>query len=129
MLAFGESLRNFCLVHGPEEGAALLGIIEHVYVGISRQLTDVIADRGWGDLGTQSHYTVHEEIDVRHARDLFALCHAGWSVPGRRQDIAAAMLLGAHYFWAVYLDLLPDRVVRVPSPLDLPTPEVGVMTV
>jgi pyrroloquinoline-quinone synthase len=129
LLAFTEGLRNFCLVHPAEQGAALLGIIEHLYVGISRQLLDVIAARAWGDIGAQNHYTAHEELDVRHAHDLFELCRAGWGVPGRWQDIAAAMLLGAHYFWTLYLDLQPDRIVRVPSRLDLPASAVGVVTV
>jgi pyrroloquinoline-quinone synthase len=103
---FTESLLNYCLTHPAEEGAALMGIIEYVYVGISRTIVEVIQTRGWGDVSAQRHYATHEKIDVEHAEKLFALAGDGWNVPERRIEIATAMLLSAEYFWTVYDDML-----------------------
>lgn len=104
--AFTEALLNYCLVHPAEQGAALMGIIEYVYVGISRTIVELIQKRDWGDVSAQRHYAAHEKIDVEHAERLFALAVEGWKVAERRDAIASAMLVSAQYFWTVYDDML-----------------------
>ena len=68
--AFNHALRNLCLAQSHEIGAAALGMIEHLYVGVSHQIGTLITDRAWVDPKSQSHYAVHSQLDVSHAREL-----------------------------------------------------------
>jgi pyrroloquinoline-quinone synthase len=105
--AFAQSVTNFCMVNSFEAGAAHVGIIERIYVDISARLVDTVRRRAWADMTQQSHYAVHEELDVEHARELLAVAEPGWAEPRQRAQIALGLLLGAHYFWRLYDDLLP----------------------
>jgi pyrroloquinoline-quinone synthase len=105
--AFHHATRNFCLVMPFEAGAAALGIIEQLYIGISRTIGRLLAERRWAAPDSQDHYALHEELDVEHARELLDLAAPGWADPRSRREIALGLLLGAHHFWQLYLDLLP----------------------
>lgn len=107
--AFVEAMTNFCLVHPYEAGAAALGIVEHLYIGISADIGRQVVDRGWAAPGAQDHYAVHEELDVHHARDLLELARPAWTDARGRGDVALGLALGAHSFWQLYRDLLPAR--------------------
>jgi pyrroloquinoline-quinone synthase len=107
VLAFNQSVLNYCLTQSPESGAAMLSAIEYLYVGISATLARTIADRQWAPPGSQSHYAVHEQLDVDHARDLLQLAAPAWDHPHQRRQIAQSLLLGAHYFWNLYEGMQP----------------------
>lgn len=105
--AFQQATTNFCLVNPYEAGAAALGIIEHLYIDISADIGKLLASRAWAEPGSQDHYAVHEELDVEHARDLLELAGHGWSDQRGRREVALGLLLGAHHFWQLYLDIMP----------------------
>lgn len=107
--AFQQATTNFCLVHSHEAGAAALGIIEHLYIDISADIVALLAERRWVAPGSQDHYAVHEELDVAHARELLALARPAWDEPRGRREVALGLLLGAHHFWQLYVDLMPAR--------------------
>jgi len=104
--AFNESLRNYCLSNSPEAGAALLGIIEYVFITISNVVADHIITKNWAAAGSQRHYEVHELLDIEHSQVLFDICGNYWSVDLKRQEICQGLLLGAYYFWDLYKELL-----------------------
>jgi pyrroloquinoline-quinone synthase len=104
--AFNHSIRNLCLAQTYDVGAACLGGIEHLYVGISGTISRLIHERGWVQPGTQRHYAVHEKLDVAHARELLDLAEPAWESPRTRSYAALGLLLGAYYFWTLYEDLL-----------------------
>jgi len=108
VLAFDRALLDHCLVERPEVGAATLGIVEHLYVDISRVIAERILARGWVEPSGQDHYRVHERLDVVHAEDLFTIARPGWRSEHLRPDVARALALGAHHFWSLYAGLLPD---------------------
>jgi len=85
----------------------MLGMIEYLYVSISAAIAQTMTQRAWVALGSQSHYAVHEKLDTEHARDLLQLALPGWQ-DRSRLPLAQALLLGAHYFWRLYADLLPS---------------------
>lgn len=85
----------------------MLGAIEYLYVGISTTIARTIADRQWAAPGSQSHYAVHEQLDVEHARDLLQLAAPAWDNTHSRRQIAQSLLLGAHYFWNLYEGMQP----------------------
>jgi pyrroloquinoline-quinone synthase len=105
--AFNQALLDFSLTQSYDAGAALLGIIEQLYIGISASIALTVRVRGWCAPGSQTHYEVHEALDVSHARDLFALAEPAWRESGSRAQVALGLGLGAHWFWALYRDLLP----------------------
>jgi pyrroloquinoline-quinone synthase len=68
--AFNESLLGHCAIRSPEAGAAAIGMIEALYVNISDSISKTILRRKWVLPGSQSHYAVHAELDIRHAKEL-----------------------------------------------------------
>ena len=105
--AFNHALLSFCLAQPHPASAALLGIIEHLYVGISRTIAETVHGRDWAAPGSQRHYQTHEQLDAEHAEQLFAIARPLWREPTARAQTAHALLLGAHWFWQLYRDLLP----------------------
>lgn len=121
--AFNHALRNLCLAQTHEVGAAMLGMIEHLYVGISDQIARLIEDRAWVAPNSQRHYAVHAVLDVSHARELLEVAEPAWQVPRSRSYVALGLLLGAYHFWTLYLDLLPGTEAPDPLPGGLLPPE------
>jgi len=107
VLAFNQSILTYCLSQPGEAGAALLGMIEYLYVGISGTIASTLQQRGWATSDTQSHYTIHKTLDTEHARDLLALAEPAWDEPRSRRLVVQGLLLGAHYFWSLYRDMQP----------------------
>ena len=107
VLAFNQSILTYCLTQPPEAGAAMLGTIESLYVGISSAIAQTLLERNWTVPGSQSHYSTHEILDTQHAEDLLSVAAVGWDAPHSRTQIAQALLLGAYYFWSLYDGLLP----------------------
>jgi pyrroloquinoline-quinone synthase len=100
--AFNQSIRNFCLSNSPEAGAALLGIIEYVFISISNVVGTHIVSAGWTTKGSQRHYETHEELDIEHSQVLFDICEGRWQYLWKREEICLGLILGAHYFWELY---------------------------
>ncbi len=114
VLGFNQSILNYFLVQPAEFSAALLGMIEHLYIGISQTIAKTIHNRGWTVPGNQSRYAVHEILDVEHSRELFKISEPFWQ-EGRsssRAGIIQAMNLAAYYFWNLYQDLQPIGALR-----------------
>lgn len=106
--AFNHDLRNLSLAQPYEHGAAALGVIEHLYVGVSGQIARAVHARGWVAPGSQRHYAIHEVLDVSHARELLDVARPAWDTPRTRSSVALGLLLGAFHFWRLYDDLVPD---------------------
>ncbi len=105
--AFCAAIVDYCLVRSHEESASALGLIEHVYAGIGGTIARTLVDRGWVAPGGQDHYQLHETLDLAHARDLLDLAREAWAEPRLRRRSARGLVLGAHWFWTLYVDLLP----------------------
>ncbi|MGD8560048.1 MAG: iron-containing redox enzyme family protein [Gammaproteobacteria bacterium] len=108
--AFNQSVRNYCLTNSPEAGAAMLGIIEYVFITISNVVAQHIAAQGWAKPGSQRHYEVHETLDIEHSRVLFDVCREYWPVELKRREICQGLILGAYYFWELYNELYPENL-------------------
>lgn len=107
VLAFNQSILTYCLTQNPEVGAAMLCIIEYLYVGISASIASTLHEKVWTLPGSQSHYTTHEKLDTEHARDLMNIATPAWFEMVSRPQVAQAIVLGAYYFWSLYNDLRP----------------------
>jgi pyrroloquinoline-quinone synthase len=69
VLAFNQSILTYCLMQSGESGAAMLGMIEYLYVGISTAIARTLHQRSWTAVGSQFHYAVHEKLDTEHGID------------------------------------------------------------
>lgn len=112
-LAFNESVRNFVLTHSYYEGAAMVGMIELLYVNMSALIAKKIHDDNWDEFREQKHYDVHAVLDIEHSRELFEVSESVWNESTEnsliRQQIKEAATLGAYYFVKLYNDLLEEK--------------------
>jgi len=110
--AFNASMMGFSEFHHIHETAAMLGCIEHLYVDISKTIATRVIDSNWMQPGEQSHYTLHEEIDSRHARELFEISAA--ETDQARTQANISLQIAAYYFWNLYLDM--HHTIATPEP-------------
>ncbi|MGH7173764.1 MAG: TenA family transcriptional regulator [Gemmataceae bacterium] len=103
--AFNAVLTSACVLDELEVGVACLGIIEHAFAEISALIGKAVVERGWLRPGELVHYTLHAEIDARHAEGFFALVEPAWDDPARRYYIEQGLELGAYVFDRLYRDL------------------------
>lgn len=123
--AFNTALIGCCALDDWEIGAGCLGIVERMFVGISRWIGLGIVENGWLPADRVVHYSVHEVLDVRHSDDFFATLRPAWNTDLRaRYAIEQGLQLGAYVFDRLYRDLWEARARRVMAPLRHPQPRV-----
>jgi pyrroloquinoline-quinone synthase len=112
--AFNLALLGACTMAEPELAFACLGIIEHTFAGISAEIGRAVTQRGWVNGGKLVHYSLHSELDKRHAREFFAEIEPAWLLGGdRRRTIEDGLSLGLYLFDRLYNDLA--RIAAPPS--------------
>lgn len=95
-----------CVMERPETAFACLGVIEHVFAGISARLGATVVQRNWVSAEELVHYNLHEEIDGRHAAEFFECAEKAWLSGGDdRADLEDGVRLGLHVFDRLYEDL------------------------
>lgn len=110
VIAFNRAVGDFVATHSYYEGAALVGMIELMYVDMSDFIAKTVHSREWDNLCEQKHYDVHAVLDIEHAKELFEVSEDMWNTNNDviQHSIEEAMKLGAHYFVRLYDDLLKD---------------------
>ncbi|MEM9802711.1 MAG: iron-containing redox enzyme family protein [Planctomycetota bacterium] len=95
----------------------MLGMIERMFVDISRRIGRAVVARGWLAADEMIHYDLHEALDVRHSQDFFEVLRATWDDdPSSRYYIEQGMRLGATAFDTLYRGLFLARARRVGAP-------------
>ena len=103
--AFNSVLYSACLLEELELGIACMGIIEYAFAELSARIGNGIVDRGWVTRENLVHYTLHAELDQRHAEEFFLLIEPKWGDTAKRELIERGLSLGAHVFNQLYRDL------------------------
>jgi pyrroloquinoline-quinone synthase len=103
--AFNSVLTCACVLDELEVGIGCMGIIEHAFAGISAIIGKAVVKRGWVRQEDLIHYTLHAEIDCRHAAEFFAVVEEPWQQPARRYFVEQGLQLGAYIFDRLYRDL------------------------
>ena len=106
MRAFNSILTTACVLDELEVGVACMGIIERAFAGVSATIGRAVVDRGWLTRERLIHYSLHAEIDVRHADEFFAVVEPAWEDEGRRYLIDQGLQLGAYALDRLYRDLV-----------------------
>lgn len=107
---FNTTLVGACVMDEYLVGTAVLGMIERMFADISAALGQGIVDRGWLPPDRVIHYSLHAELDIKHADDFFAVLEPAW--PTERYYIEQGLRLGAHAFDTLYRGLYAARQRR-----------------
>lgn len=113
--AFNSVLYAACALEEPELGIACLGLIELAFAPISGLIGGTVVRRGWVRPEELAHYSLHAEIDQRHAEELFLVLEPRWDDAARRRAILEGLELGAYAFDRLYRDLLGRAGPRTPK--------------
>jgi pyrroloquinoline-quinone synthase len=104
--AFNCTLLGACMGAEVELAFGCLGIIEYAFAEISALIGKAVAARGWVRQESIVHYSLHAEIDRRHAEEFFAVIEPAWvRQPEKRPAILQGLELGRHAFARLYADL------------------------
>lgn len=99
--AFNLALYGACSSEPVPLAFACLGMIEYAFADISAFLGKAVVERGWMSSEQLVHYSLHAEIDKRHAAELFSVVEEA-----DREEVQAGLELGWHIFSQLYVDLL-----------------------
>lgn len=100
--AFNTVLVGSCLLAELEVGIACMGIIELAFASISASIGSSVVRRQWVDRENLRHYTLHAELDDRHADEFFRVIEPSWADPERHHYIEQGLSLGAYVFKQLY---------------------------
>lgn len=101
VMAFNNTLAGVCTMEAPEFGIACLGIIEYAFADVSALIGRSVLENGWVKSSELVHYTLHAEIDKRHADEFFALIESQHD----QESVKKGLELGAHAFSQLYTNL------------------------
>jgi len=104
--AFNAALDGACGSGDLDMAVACMGIIEYAFADISAAIGKACVERGWSRDDELVHYSLHAEIDKRHASEFFAVVEPRWWTPEGRAAIEQGLELGAYIFGRLYRDLL-----------------------
>ena len=104
--AFNGVLTATCAFDEIEVGIACMGVIELAFAEISAKIGAAAVQRGFVRESELVHYTLHRDLDVKHADDFFNMLEKAWTDPTRRGNITRGLALGAHIFDRLYRELL-----------------------
>tara|TARA_R110002110_G_C13469307_1_gene719844 strand:- start:11941 stop:12675 length:735 start_codon:yes stop_codon:yes gene_type:complete len=96
-------------------GVGLMGIIEQMFSEISAWLGQAIVANNWLTQENLIHYDLHEELDIKHAKDFFDVIEPTWK-NGSKDDryiIEQGIWLGAFTFNELYENLYKNRKQRL----------------
>lgn len=103
--AFNTVLAGSCLLAELEVGIGCMGIIELAFASISASIGSSVVRRQWVDRNKLTHYTLHAELDERHADEFFRVIEPSWNNPNRHHYIDQGLNLGAYIFKQLYESL------------------------
>jgi pyrroloquinoline quinone (PQQ) biosynthesis protein C len=110
--AFNAALSAICATDDHAVGAAVMGMIEAMFSGISAAIGQGTVARGWIAPDAMIHYDLHEELDVRHAEDFFKVVDVAWSDRAKRPHVERGLRLGVSLFSGLYAGLYAGRSRR-----------------
>lgn len=113
--AFNTVLAGSCLLAELEVGIGCMGIIELAFASISVSIGSSVVRRRWVDPDNLTHYSLHAEIDERHADEFFRVIESSWDNPKRRYYIEQGLSLGAYVFKQLYESLYVTARSKSPA--------------
>ena len=107
--AFNLALLGACSSEAPGFALAALGMIEYAFADISALIGSKVVDLGWVKADALVHYSLHAEIDKRHAAELFEAAEDAVNTTGTVTSILRGLEFGRYIFDRLYIDLSQAR--------------------
>jgi pyrroloquinoline-quinone synthase len=101
--AFNLALLGACAAEPPGFALAALGMIEYAFADISALIGKRVVELGWVKAEELVHYSVHAEIDKRHAAELFEAAEATGEAEAA---ILSGLEFGRYIFDQLYIGLI-----------------------
>ncbi|MYD46180.1 MAG: iron-containing redox enzyme family protein [Gammaproteobacteria bacterium] len=111
--AFNTVLAGSCVLSELEVGIACMGIIELAFSSISASIGASVVRRQWVERDNLTHYTLHAELDERHADEFFRVIEPSWGNPDRQYYINQGLRLGAYIFKQLYESLYATAQLKL----------------
>ena len=104
--AFNLALLGACSAESPGFALASLGMIEYAFADVSALIGRRVVDLGWVKADELVHYSLHAEIDKRHAAELF---EAAENTSEPTTSILRGLAFGRYIFDRLYIDLIREK--------------------
>lgn len=101
--AFNLGLLGACSMEPAGFAMGALGLIEYAFAGISALIGQEVVAAGWVPAARLVHYSLHAEVDKRHAAEMFA---AAARTGAPVSTICEGLAFGHFLFNRLYVDLL-----------------------
>ncbi len=107
--AFNLAVLGACSMESPRFAFAALGMIEYAFADISALIGSRVVEQGWVESGKLVHYSLHAEIDKRHAAELFEAAEQAQNFSGTSISIASGLNFGRYVFDRLYQDFTTEQ--------------------
>lgn len=107
--AFNLALLGACGSKSPGFALAALGVIEYAFADISALIGRRVVELGWVKAEELAHYSLHAEIDKRHAAELFEAAEGAVQTDGHDTSILGGLAFGRYIFDRLYQDLIREK--------------------
>jgi len=77
-----------------DKAIAMYGIIENRYTEISSFIAKSVLKNNWLEKSKLSHYSIHEELDIHHAKLFYNLIEKKWSNNESMKHIVNGLIIG-----------------------------------
>jgi len=84
---------------------AVLGMIEDRFSEISGYIGRSVVENSWLTKERLCHYTLHAQLDISHAQELYQLIEKEWNEPDGKSQISQGLTLGNYLFLDLYRQL------------------------
>lgn len=101
--AFNLALLGACASESPGFALAALGMIEYAFADISALIGRRVVELGWVKSADLVHYSLHAEIDKRHAAELFEAAEVTGEVDAA---VLGGLEFGRYIFDRLYVGLI-----------------------
>lgn len=101
--AFNVLLSGVCSQETITKAVCCIGIIEYAFAEVSALIGRVVVERGWVAGNDLVHYSLHAEIDLRHAAELFEVVEMEPAFD--EEEVRSGLKLGLYAFDRLYRDL------------------------
>jgi pyrroloquinoline-quinone synthase len=105
--AFNLALFAACSSESPAFALAALGMIEYAFADISALIGQGVVQQCWVKAEELVHYSLHAEIDKRHAGELFEAAEDTLAIHECRSSLTSGLEFGRYIFDRLYRDFNP----------------------
>jgi len=106
VLNFNSKIDQIVKEDNIDKAIAMYGIIEDRYTEISSFIAKSLLKNNWLEKSKLSHYSIHEELDIHHAKLFYNLIEKKWSNNESIEHIKNGLIVGNELILKLFDELL-----------------------